>query len=270
MTNPPNIAFLGAGNMASALVRGAITSGGYAPSQLAVSDVRPEARDALARELGVRSFATNREACEFADVLVLAVKPQVLAHVLSEAGNHVGPKTLVISIAAGVSISRLSLLLNGHERIIRAMPNTPAMVGEGATALSKGPNATEQDYELAHGLFAATGLVVRVDEYLMDAVTGLSGSGPAYGFVAIEALADGGVRAGLSREVAIKLAAQTLLGAAKMVLETGLHPGVLKDQVTSPAGTTIQAIAALERLGFRHALMAAVEASAHRSKEIAG
>jgi pyrroline-5-carboxylate reductase len=139
MTNPPNIAFLGAGNMATALVRGAITRGGYAPGHIAVSDVREEARDALARELGVRSFATNREACDFADVLVLAVKPQMLGHVLSEVGNHVSPRTLVISIAAGVSISRLSLLLNGHERIIRAMPNTPAMVGEGATALTRGP-----------------------------------------------------------------------------------------------------------------------------------
>jgi pyrroline-5-carboxylate reductase len=270
MTNPPNIAFLGAGNMASALVRGAITRGGYAPGQIAVSDVREEAREALAKQLSVRAFESNREASEFADVLVLAVKPQVLAHVLSEVGNHVKPNTLVISIVAGVSISRLSLLLNGHERIVRAMPNTPAMVGEGATALTKGPNASEQDFELARQLFASTGLVVRVDEYLMDAVTGLSGSGPAYAFLAIEALADGGVRAGLGRDTALKLAAQTLLGAAKMVLETGLHPGVLKDQVTSPAGTTIQAIAALERLGFRHALMAAVEASAARSKELAG
>jgi pyrroline-5-carboxylate reductase len=270
MTNPPNIAFLGAGNMAQALVRGAITRGGYAPSQIAVTDVRAEARDSLHHELGVQAFASNRDACEFADVLVLAVKPQVLGHVLGEVGHHVNPKTLVISIAAGVSISRLSLLLSGHERIVRAMPNTPAMVGEGATALAKAASASEQDYEVAHKLFASTGLVVRVEEYLMDAVTGLSGSGPAYGFVAIEALSDAGVRAGLSREVAIKLAAQTLLGAAKMVLETGEHPARLKDQVTSPAGTTIAAIAALERLGFRHALMAAVEASAARSKEMGG
>jgi pyrroline-5-carboxylate reductase len=270
MTNSLKIAFLGAGNMATALVRGALARGGFSPAQLAVTDIRPEACAELVRELGITSTASNPEAVAFGDVIVLAVKPQVLAGVLAEVVPHLKPQHLVISIVAGMSISRLSLMLGGHERIVRAMPNTCAMVGAGATALTRGAGASEDDYARAAQLFESTGEVVRIDERLMDAVTGLSGSGPAYAFVAIEALADAGVRQGLARDVAIKLAAQTLLGAAKMVLETGEHPARLKDQVTSPGGTTIAAIAALEREGFRNALHAAVEASAQRSRELGG
>jgi pyrroline-5-carboxylate reductase len=270
MTNPLKIAFLGAGNMATALVRGALSRGGYAPGQLAVSDIRPEACAQLVNELGIEAAASNSAALAFGDIVVLAVKPQVLAGVLSEVTPHLKPQQLVVSIVAGMSISRLSLMLGGHERIVRAMPNACAMVGEGATALTAGPGASEEDYARALKLFEGTGLVVRVDERLMDGVTGLSGSGPAYGFVAIEALADAGVRQGLGREVAIKLAAQTLLGAAKMVLETGEHPAALKDTVTSPGGTTIAGIAALERTGFRNALHAAVEAASQRSRELGG
>jgi pyrroline-5-carboxylate reductase len=268
MTNAPKIAFLGSGNMATALIRGALERGGFSPAQIAVTDVRSEARDALVSSHGVLGARSNPEAVKFADVIVLAVKPQILPQVLSEIAPHLEPNKLVLSIVAGVAISRLSLMLTGHDRVVRAMPNTPVLVGEGATALTKGPGASEEDYERAVTLFASTGLVVRVEERLMDAVTGLSGSGPAYVFVAIEALADAGVRAGLGREVAIKLAAQTLLGAAKMVLETGEHPAKLKDQVTSPGGTTIEAIAALERAGFRNALIEAVNASALRAREL--
>jgi pyrroline-5-carboxylate reductase len=270
MTNSFKIAFLGAGNMATALVRGAVSRGGLTPGQLAVSDIRPEACAQLVDELGIEAAASNPAAVAFGDVIVLAIKPQVLASVLAEVVPHLKPQQLVISIVAGMSISRLSLMLGGHERIVRAMPNMPAVVGAGATALARGPGASEDDYARAAKLFESAGEVVRIEERLMDAVTGLSGSGPAYAFVAIEALADAGVRQGLARDVAIRLAAQTLLGAAKMVLETGEHPACLKDQVTSPGGTTIAGVAALEREGFRHALHAAVEAAAQRSRELGG
>lgn len=270
MTNPPKIAFLGAGNMATALLRGLIERGGMSPQSLAVSDVRPEAVAALVQGHGVHGYAKNSEAVAFADIVVLAVKPQVLPAVLAEIAPHVTERHLVISLVAGVTLSHLTSMLGGHDRIVRTMPNTPALVGEGATALARGPGASEADLELAMRLFASCGVVVRVEERLLDAVTGLSGSGPAYAFVAIEALSDAGVRAGLPRDVATKLAAQTLLGAAKMVLETGEHPGRLKDQVTSPAGTTIAGVAALEREGLRHALLSAVEAATARAKELAG
>lgn len=254
--------------MASALLRGAVRRGGRAPQSLAVTDLRAAARESLKQELDVLEFASNAEACAWADEVVLAVKPQVLPAVLSEIRGSLRANTLVISIAAGVPILRLQTALGGHAKLVRAMPNTPALVGEGATALTCGAGVTADELEAARQLFAATGSVVSVPEHLMDAVTGLSGSGPAYAFVAIEALSDAGVRAGLPRDVATTLAAQTLLGAAKLLLETGEHPGKLKDMVTSPGGTTIAGVAALEREGFRNALHAAVAAATARSKEL--
>lgn len=270
MTTASNLAFIGAGNMASALIKGAITRGGRDPDTLAATDLRADAVHELVKSHRIRHFSTNAEACGWADVIVLAVKPQTLPAVLAEIRGPSTADKLVISIAAGVSIARMSELLGGHARIVRAMPNTPALVGEGATAIAAGPSASGADLDIAEELFKATGLVVRTDERLMDAVTGLSGSGPAYAFIAIEALSDAGVRAGLARDVATQLAAQTLLGAAKLVLETGDHPGKLKDMVTSPAGTTIAGVAALEAAGFRHALLSAVAAAVARSKELAG
>lgn len=267
-TTGQNHAFLGAGNMATALLRGALQSGALAKEQLAATDVRRDALDALSAELGIRSFSDNAEAVAWAQVVVLCVKPQVLTAVLGEIAGQLRPETLVISIVAGVPIARLSAGLNGHVRIVRAMPNTPALVAAGATALARGPGVNDEELARALRLFGGTGITVQVEEKLIDGVTGLSGSGPAYGFVAIEALADAGVREGLSREVALKLAAQTLLGAAKMVLDTGTHPGVLKDMVTSPGGTTIAGLAALEKAGLRAALMAAVEAAAARAREL--
>ncbi len=270
MTNPHKIAFLGAGNMASALIHGAVERASIPASHLGITDVRKEATAQLEQRFGVRPFPSNIEACLWADVIVLAVKPQVLNKVLDEIAAHLHDGTLVLSIVAGVTIAQIATKLGGHGRIVRAMPNTPALVGEGATAIAGGPLATADDLETCESLFRATGLVVRTDERLLDAVTGLSGSGPAYAFVAIEALSDAGVRAGLPRDVATRLAAQTLLGAAKMVLETGEHPARLKDMVTSPAGTTIAGLAALEREGLRYALHAAVEAATARSKELGG
>jgi pyrroline-5-carboxylate reductase len=269
MTTAPNIAFLGAGNMAAALLRGAILRSGLPPERLAATDARGEASEALAKQLGIQVFADNVSAAQWAEVVVLAVKPQVLPHVLAEIAPHLRADSLLISIAAGIPIARLSAVLGGRGRIVRAMPNMPALVGAGATALALGPDVTGADLETAFSLFRGAGLVVQVEEKLMDGVTGLSGSGPAFGFVAIEALSDAGVREGLPRDVATRLAAQTLLGAAQLVLETGEHPGKLKDMVTSPGGTTIAGLAALERGGLRAALQAAVQAATARAKELA-
>jgi pyrroline-5-carboxylate reductase len=263
-----SLAFLGTGNMAEALLKGLLRKERAAPSEIVCAEPRAERRDEIARLYGVRVTDDNRAAVVGADLVVLSVKPQVLDAVLAGVGPALGPGHLVISIAAGVPIAVLASRLPAGARIIRTMPNTPALVGEGATALSRGPHATEADLALARSLFEAVGLAVVVDEHLLDAVTGLSGSGPAYVFLAIEALADGGVKAGLPRATALTLAAQTVLGAARLVLETGTHPAQLKDQVTSPAGTTIAGVQALEARGFRAALMEAVEAAARRSREL--
>jgi pyrroline-5-carboxylate reductase len=268
MTTPPKIVFLGAGNMASALIHGALTSGKLHADDIAATDVREQAVSELKRTLHIHTFTNNVEACAWANVIVLAVKPQVLPALLSELHGRLGDDKLVVSIVTGIATAQISAQLGGRARIVRAVPNTPAMVHEGATAVAKGPSSTDADLELVETLFAASGLVVRVQEHLLDAVTALSGSGPAYMFIAIEALADAGVREGLTRDVATQLAAQTLLGAGKMVLELGEHPGKLKDMVTSPGGTTSAAIAALEREGFRNALHAAVHAAATRAREM--
>ena len=203
-----------------------------------------------------------------ADVIFIAVKPQYVDTVLREVGPYLSKATVVVSIAAGVPLAALAAAAGPDTRLVRVMPNTPCLVGETAAAMCLGGAADEGDAELVRALFAAVGVVHRVDERLLSAVTGLSGSGPAYGFLAIEALADGGVRAGLPRDIATQLAAQTLLGAARMVLETGKHPGALKDMVTSPAGTTIAGVAALEKGGFRAALMDAVAAATKRADEL--
>ncbi|MEX0716428.1 MAG: pyrroline-5-carboxylate reductase, partial [Planctomycetaceae bacterium] len=203
-----------------------------------------------------------------ADVIVLAVKPQHMAEALSQLAGHLHETQLVVSIAAGVPIATIAQSLGENVRIVRVMPNTPALVGAGASAFALGGAATADDAELAERLFATVGIAVRVPEDLLDAVTGLSGSGPAYVYQAIEALSDGGVRVGLPRDVATKLAAQTVLGAARMVLDTGEHPAALKDAVTSPGGTTIAGLHALEQGGLRKCLIDAVVAATARSREL--
>jgi pyrroline-5-carboxylate reductase len=262
------LAFLGTGNMAEALLKGLLRGGTAAPGEIVCAEPRAERREEIARQYGVQVTGDNREAVAGAELVILSVKPQVVEPVLAGIAPAIGPRHLVVSIAAGVPIAALAARLPAGTRIVRTMPNTPALVGAGATALARGPHATEADLALARSLFEAVGLAVVVDEHLLDAVTGLSGSGPAYVFLAIEALADGGVKAGLPRATALSLAAQTVLGSARLVLDTGLHPGQLKDQVTSPAGTTIAGVLALEARGFRAALMEAVEASARRSHEL--
>jgi pyrroline-5-carboxylate reductase len=262
------IGFLGAGKMASALAKGFVASKIVAAKQVIASDVFKPAREAFASDVGAGVTDSNLEVLAFASVLVLAVKPNQVAAVLAELKPAFTSKHLLVSIAAGVTLKKLEAALPSGARVIRVMPNTPALVGEGASGYALGANASPEDGELAQKLLSAVGVAFAVKESLLDAVTGLSGSGPAYVFQIIEALSDGGVAAGLPRDVATRLAAQTLLGSAKMVLETGQHPGALKDMVTSPGGTTIEGLHELEKGKVRAALMSAVRAAAKKSQEL--
>ena len=262
------IGFLGAGKMAGALAKGFLNGGLVRAEQLIASDVYPAAREHFTQATGARTTAANLEVVAAADVLFLAVKPHQVADVLKEIHPAFQPRHLLISIAAGVTLARLEAGLPEGARVIRVMPNTPALVGASAAGFAPGKATTAADAQLAHQLFGAVGIAFQLAESLLDAVTGLSGSGPAYAFLMIEALSDGGVAAGLPREIATKLAAQTLLGSARLVLETGLHPGALKDMVTSPGGTTIEGIHELEKAAVRAALMNAVRAAAEKSKKL--
>jgi pyrroline-5-carboxylate reductase len=262
------IAFLGTGNMAEALVKGLLRAGTADASEIVCSEPRAERREEIAKRYGVKVVAENLAAAEEAQIVVLSVKPQTMDDLLEEIAPAIDHSKLVVSIAAGIPIAAIARKLGAGVRIVRTMPNTPALVGAGATALARGAHATQADLEQARALFQAVGVAVLVEEHHLDAVTGLSGSGPAFLFLVIEALADGGVKVGLARPVAMALAAQTVLGSAKLVLETGEHPGRLKDQVTSPGGTAIAGIHALESGGLRSALIAAVEAATRRSHEL--
>lgn len=268
MASELTIGFLGAGKMATALARGFVSAKLTSAKHLVASDVIEAARKAFADETGVKPMPTNLAVCKAASILILAVKPDQVVGVLGEIRDHVSAKHLVISIAAGVPLARLEAGLAPGSRVIRVMPNTPALIGASASAFAIGKHATPADAALAQKLFASVGLALQVKESLLDAVTGLSGSGPAYGYQIIEALSDGGVAAGLPREIATKLAAQTLLGGAQMVLETGLHPGALKDMVTSPGGTTIEGIHELEKGGLRAALINAVRAASDKAQKL--
>ncbi len=262
------IGFLGAGRMATALAKGFLDRGLVKPSGLMASDVLGSARTAFAKATGAKVTGANSDVLDFASVIVLSVKPAQVTEVLEEVRSHFLEKHLLISIAAGVPLAKLQAALPEGARVIRAMPNTPALVGAGASGYALGRSARPTDDRLAQKLLSAVGIACPVKESLLDAVTGLSGSGPAYAFLIIEALSDGGVAAGLPREIALKLAAHTLLGSAKMVLETGLHPGFLKDMVTSPGGTTIEGVHELERAGLRAALISAVRAATEKSKKL--
>jgi pyrroline-5-carboxylate reductase len=259
---------IGAGRMATALAKGALNSGFVSPTSLFASDPEETARAAFERETSVKPAAANVTVARACNVLVLAVKPQSMAAVLHELKAVVSDRQLVVSIAAGVTLQTLGNALGAATRLARVMPNTPCLVGKGASAFAIGPGAKAEDAEIVRHLLSTMGIAIQVPETLLDAVTGLSGSGPAYVFEIIEALSDGGVRAGLPRDVATKLAAQTLLGAAEMVLTTGQHPAQLKDAVASPGGTTIAGLHELERGGLRAALMNAVLAATLRSQEL--
>ena len=262
------IGFLGAGKMGTALAKGFIQAGLVTPAQIIASDPVEGARDAFAKEVGAKIAESNAEVAKFASVLLLAVKPDNVAGVLAEIKGDFMDKHLLISIAAGVPIAKLEAGLDAKARVIRVMPNTPALLGASATAYASGKSALPEDSALAQKLFSAVGIAFSVKESLLDAVTGLSGSGPAYVYLMIEGLSDGGVASGLPREIATKLAAQTVLGSARMVLETGMHPGALKDMVTSPGGTTIEGLHELEKGKVRGALMNAVRAATEKSKKL--
>jgi pyrroline-5-carboxylate reductase len=260
---------IGVGNMGAALVRGVLSTGVLTSGQITIADQDGQRAAALAKELGVHLAAGNTEVAAGSEYLVLAVKPDQIPGLVNEIAGALTPSHTLVSIAAGVPISALRKLLKGATPgIVRVMPNTPVRVGAGAIAVAAAPEVSGERLAGLTSILGAVGEVLPVAEGMMDAVTGLSGSGPAFVFVMIEALADGGVSVGLPRAVALRLAAQTVFGAAKLVVATGEHPAALKDAVASPGGTTIAGLAELERAGFRSAVLSAVRAAALRSREL--
>lgn len=262
------IGFIGAGNMATALGQGFVRAGLTIGANLSAADPSETARAKFAQATGAQVTANNAAVATGADVLFLAVKPQQMALVAGELAGKISTKTLVVSIAAGVRLSRLADWLGEAVRLVRVMPNTPCLIGEGACGYCLGERATQADGELVGKLLESVGTAWRVEEKLLDAVTGLSGSGPAFVYMIIEALSDAGVHVGLPRHIAASLAIQTIRGAVDMVLSTGEHPAVLKDRVASPGGTTIAGLHVLEAGALRATLIAAVEAATKRSIEL--
>jgi pyrroline-5-carboxylate reductase len=268
MLKGKTLAFLGGGNMSDALIAGLLQAGTARPEQIIATDILPDRRDHLKSRYRIKTTPDNREAAGLANILILSVEPQVLDEVLEEIEPAVQADCLILSVAAGYPIARVASHLKAVTRIVRAMPNTPSTVREAVTALTFTHGLSEDDRNIARTVFESVGKVVVVEERLMDAVTGLSGSGPAYVYVMIEALADGGVKMGLPRQVAELLAAQTVLGAARMLIESGDSPGRLKDRVASPGGTTMAGLYQLEKGRLRATLISAVEAAAKRSAEL--
>lgn len=261
------IGFLGGGNMGEALIRGLTKTGLVPAAHLLAADVRADRLEELRRLYGVVVATDNTALVRQADVVILAVKPQILREVLEEIAPAT-PGKLLVSVAAGVATGEIRRYLPPGTRLIRVMPNTPALVLEGATAIARAAGLAEGDLDVVRQIFEAVGRVVVLDEGMMDAVTGLSGSGPAYIALVVEALADGGVRVGLDRQTAMTLAMQTVLGTARLLIETGMHPGQLKDMVSSPGGTTIAGIHTLEAGGLRRTLIDAVQRATQRSREL--
>ncbi len=264
------VAFIGAGAMGGAIARGLVACGVCSPNRLLLSDLRREWVQGLAEELGARVTEDNPAAVAEARTILLCVKPQVFPDVGRELKPHLTPEHLVVSIMGGVELATLESALGDAIPVVRVMPNLPATVRAGFSVYATGPRVTPEHEAWTRTLLGAVGEVEAADEKLLDAVTGLSGSGPGYVFVMLEALADGGVKAGLPRALAMRLAAQTVLGAAKLVVESGQHPAALKDMVTSPGGTTIAGIAEMEAAGVRSGLIRAVEAATRRSRELGG
>ena len=268
MLKTKKIAFIGAGNIAEALVSGVVKKQVVPPSQIHATDISQDRLKVLKERYGIGIGLTNLDAVKWADIVVICVKPQVIDEILFDLQSLSGSSQLWISVAAGIPISQITKGLGPNSRVIRVMPNTASSILEGAAALAGGPGVSSEELLLGQTLFESVGKAVVVEEALMDAVTGLSGGGPAYVYVFIEALADGGVKMGLSRPVAQLLAAQTVLGAAKMVLEKGVSPSDLKNQVASPGGTTIVGLHRLEQGRLRATVMNAVEGATLRSKEL--
>lgn len=269
MLNDKKIGMIGTGNMGNALIDGLIRSGATQAENIICSDASERQLDPIREKYRVTTTTDNTEVVKASDVIIYAIKPQIMATVLKETADDLDMSKLVISIAAGVPLAAIESLLNKDLRLIRVMPNVAVAVREGATAIAAGDHATKEDIELALAIFNSVGKSIFLKEnYLMDAITGLSGSGPAYIFTIVDALADAGVKVGLSRKDALLLASQTILGAAKLLLETKAHPGELKDSVTSPGGTAIAGLHTLEKGGLRTTLINAVEAATNRSKEL--
>ncbi|MBO6575592.1 MAG: pyrroline-5-carboxylate reductase [Rhodothermales bacterium] len=269
MLHDHTIAIIGAGNIGRALIGGMLKGHDLPPSRIRAARRNPAALEALEAQFpGIVTTTDNREAVRGASIVVLAVKPQGAATVLAEIKDDLSPGTLLVSVLAGLSTDAIEQALGRDFPVIRTMPNTPMIVDEGATALAAGSHAGDEHFAAATALFESVGRVETVPEYLMDAVTGLSGSGPAYVYMFIEALTDGGVKQGIPRPQAFRLAAQTVFGAAKLVLDSGKHPAILRDEVTTPGGTAIAAVADLESHGLRTMLINAVATATARSKEL--
>jgi len=268
MLHTKNLGFIGAGNIGEALLSGLLRAKVKEADQIWVSDIRADRLLYIKEKYGVHTSLDNREVTEISGTLVLAVKPQIMERVVEGIADRVDGEKLLISVAAGFTLERLENALGKPARLVRTMPNVPVLVDSGATAVAAGKNVREGDLEFACQIFDSVGLSVPLDENLMDAVTGLSGSGPAYVFMMIEALADAGVKVGLPRYISQKLAAQTVLGSARLLMESGEHPGVLKDMVTSPGGTAIAGLHTLESGGLRTTLINAVETATIRSRQL--
>jgi pyrroline-5-carboxylate reductase len=262
------IGVIGAGKIGAAIARGVIRAGLANKENVMASDVSDGLRQSIAQELGIKVTPDNGELCDFADIVILAVKPQIIDPVAKEIAKKIGKAKLVISVAAGVPLARIESQLAHGARVVRVMPNIPCVVGAGAAGFTGGSHAIAEDLEKVGAILNSFGIGLPVEEKYLDAVTGLSGSGPAYVFLFMEALADGGVQVGLPRDVALKLAMQTVYGAARMALESNKHLGELKDEVTSPGGTTIAGLYAMEQKGFRGTVIDAVVNATRRSQEL--
>ncbi|MEK7872107.1 MAG: pyrroline-5-carboxylate reductase [Nitrospirota bacterium] len=268
MASIKRIAFIGGGNMAEAMIRGIIKAGLCNKKDIFVSDVSPDRLSLLKEKYGIETRSGNKEVLKLSDLIVLSVRPLVADSVLAEIKDQFDPGTLVISIVTGIPISRIAEGIDKKARVIRAVPNLPVLVGDGLTAISPGKGVTDEETKWISSLFNSVGRSIVLEEKYLDAVTGLAGSGPAFVFLILEAMADGGVKMGLPRETAMLLASQTLMGSARMVLETGEHPGTLKDRVASPGGTTIAGLHRLEKEGVRGTIISAIEAATIRAGEL--
>lgn len=268
MLKSKQVGFVGTGNMGEALIKGLLHGRLCRPEQIICSDIRPERQKAMRESYGVKTTSNNSEVVKHSDIVVLAVKPQIMKAVVMEIAKYLGSSKLIISIAAGVAIEAIESCANQELKLIRVMPNICVSVGEGVSAIAAGKHATKEDMMVAKAIFDSAGKSLFIEENLLDAVTGLSGSGPAFIFLIIDALADAGVKVGLARSDALLLASQTVLGSAKLLIETGEHPGRLKDLVTSPGGTAIAGLHTLEEGGLRTTLINAVEVATQRSKAL--
>ena len=263
------LGFIGTGNMGSALIKGISAAGLLKANDIYITDIDADRATQLSKETGVNFLKSNSEIVEKSDIIILAVKPNIVDIALSDCKDKFDSKKILVSIAAGVPTKKFKGIIGEDKKVIRVMPNTPALVGEGMTLLSKCNKVTDDELKTVQGLFDCVGKTELLNEDLMSEVIALTSSSPAYVFIFIEAMADGAVLSGIPRPLAYKLAAQAVFGSAKMVLETGKHPGVLKDQVCSPAGTTIAAVASFEKNAFRSSVIEAMNACTERAQELA-